>query len=78
MKSLYSILSDVLEIDEDSITEDTSPDNVDTWDSLNGLILVTALESEFNIKFTMEEVTSVRRVAEIKEALRKHGVAITD
>ena len=32
MKRLKQILSKVLEIDEDQITDETSPDNVETWD----------------------------------------------
>ncbi len=78
MKRLKAILSDVLEIDEDSINDETSPENVETWDSLNGLVLVTELESQFNIKFSMEEVTSVKCVGEIKKALEGHGVVLSE
>ncbi len=74
MKRLKEVLADVLEIDEASITDDTAPDNVDTWDSMNGLVLVTELEAKFNIKFKMEEVTSVKCVGDIKAALQNHGV----
>ena len=76
MKRLNLILSKVLEIDENSIIDSTSPDNVDSWDSFNGLMLVSELEKEFNVKFTMEEVTSVKNVKDIKNSLKKHGVNI--
>jgi len=78
MKRLKAILSDVLEIDEDSINDETSPENVETWDSLNGLVLVTELESKFNIKFSMDEVTSVKCVGDIKMALKGHGVVLAE
>jgi len=78
MKRLKAILSDVLEIDETSITDETSPENVDTWDSMNGLVLVTELETQFKIQFTMEEVTSVKNVGEIKAALAGHGVVLVE
>ncbi len=78
MKKLKEILADVLEIDEASITDETAPDNVDTWDSMNGLVLVTELETKFNIKFKMEEVTSVKCVGDIKAALRNHGVVFSE
>lgn len=78
MKRLKEILADVLEIDEASITDETAPDNVDTWDSMNGLVLVTELETKFNIKFKMEEVTSVKSVGDIKAALRNHGVVFNE
>ena len=76
MKRLKNTLSNVFGIREDIINDKTSPDNVDTWDSLNGLMLVTELESEFNVKFTMAEVNSMKCVKDIKEVLRQHGVVL--
>lgn len=76
MKRLKAILSKVLGIDEAMITDKTSPDNVDTWDSFNALMLVSELEKEFNVKFTMEEIMSVKCVKDIKESLKKHGIEL--
>ena len=78
MKRLKAILSKVLDISEDSIKNDTSPKNVDTWDSFNGLLLVSELEREFNVKFTMDEVTSVKCVGDIKDALNRHGIKLQE
>ena len=74
MKKLNEILSQVLEVKEEEINNDTSPENVDNWDSFNGLMLVSELESNFDIKFTMNEVLEVKKVSDIKKALEKHGV----
>lgn len=74
MKKLNEILSQVLGIKEEDIKDDTSPDNVENWDSFNGLMLVSELESNFGIKFTMDEVLEVKKVSEIKKALERHGV----
>lgn len=74
MKKLNAILSKVLGIEENEINNETSPDSVDSWDSFNGLILVSELENNFNVKFTMEEITSVKCVGDIKKALKKRGV----
>ncbi len=76
MKRLNSILSKVLGIDESLITDKTSPQNVDAWDSFNGLLLVSELEKEFNVKFTMDEVMSVKCVKDIKECLKRHGIRL--
>lgn len=76
MRRLKQILSKVLGTDESQITDETSPDNTETWDSFNGLMLVSEIENEFNVKFTMNEVTSVKCVKDIKEALEKHGVIL--
>ena len=74
MRSLNTILSKVLAIDEDSITDDMSPDNVETWDSFNALMLVSELENEYKVKFTMEEVVGVKCVGDIKSILKKYGI----
>lgn len=76
MERLKTILSKVLGVDKNSISNATSPDNVENWDSFNGLILVSELESTFKVKFTMEEVSSAKCVKDIKGCLRKHGVIL--
>lgn len=78
MKRLKAILSKVLGIEQTLITDKTSPSNVESWDSFNGLMLVSELEKEFNVKFTMEEVVSVKNVKDIKESLRKHGIKLIE
>lgn len=73
MGQLNTILAQVFSIDESTITDSTSPQTVESWDSFNALILVTELEEKFKVKFTMEEITSVQNVGDIKSILRKHG-----
>ena len=78
MKTLKKILSKVLGISEDIITDETSPNNVEDWDSFNGLMLVSELETTFKVKFTMDEVMSVKCVKDIKEVLIKHGIKLNE
>jgi hypothetical protein len=49
--SLNEILSKVLEIDPNKITDDMSPETVEAWDSFNGLMIVTEFE-KFPILFS--------------------------
>lgn len=72
------ILSKVLGIKEAEVTDKTSPDNVETWDSFNALMLVSELENEFKVKFTMDEIVSVKCVKDIKESLKRHGVELNE
>lgn len=46
------ILSRILEIAVEEIDEETSPDTVESWDSLRHMNLVMALEEEFGVQFT--------------------------
>lgn len=74
MGKLEKILARVLGIGENSITDDTSPETVENWDSFNALLLVSELEDEFNVKFTMDEVTLVKNVGDIKKVLTRYGI----
>ena len=58
------------------IDENTSPDNTASWDSYNGLMMVSELESNFNVHFTMDEVIAVRNLGDIKKFLSLHGVEL--
>ncbi len=78
MKKLRSIISKVLYLDSQSINDLTSPDNTPTWDSFNALLLVSELEQNYNIKFSMEEIVTVKSVKDIKERLKNHGIIVQD
>jgi acyl carrier protein len=51
------IFSDVFSLSVDQLHVEASPETVSTWDSLNHLNLVLALEQEFGVQFTPEEAT---------------------
>ena len=53
---IKQVLASVLNVDVDEITEDTSPDTLDVWDSLKQMDLVVALEDEFKMSFTQEQI----------------------
>ena len=74
MKRLKEIVANVLELSPEDINDDTSPDNTQNWDSLNGLMIVTELEKNFNVKFTIDEIVSVKSFADIKASLKNRGI----
>ncbi|MEK7551818.1 MAG: acyl carrier protein [Patescibacteria group bacterium] len=78
MKRVRKILSDVLSIRENTITDKTSPSNTETWDSFNALMIVSELEREFKISFTFEEIAEVTCVGDITKALEKRGIKLHD
>ena len=73
---LLEILSSVLEIEKNEINDATSPENTETWDSFNALVLASELEDGFNVSFTIEEVEGVTCVLDIKRCLKDHGILI--
>lgn len=63
------VFSDVLDIDLQTISDDLGPDNCDSWDSMNNLRLITALEEEFSISFSMEEISSMVDISRVFELI---------
>jgi acyl carrier protein len=64
------ILADVLAVPKEEISNDTTPDTIQTWDSLQHLNFVLAVEQAFNVNFKPEEVeqlTSVKAMIEMLE-----------
>ena len=77
-KKLFNIISRVMEIESSGLTDESRPEDIENWDSYNGLLLVDKLESEFNVEFTVEEVFDVHSIADIKKHLVNHGVTLND
>ena len=71
---LYSTISNVFSVPVSEINDNSGPESIERWDSFNALVLVDELELEFNIKFTVDEITDVSNVADIKRHLKNHGV----
>jgi len=75
-KKLYEIMSKVFDMDASEINDESSPENIERWDSFHGLALVDALEIEYGIQFTISEITDVKNTLDIKRHLKNHGIEI--
>jgi acyl carrier protein len=53
---IKAVVSAVLNISIDDINNDSAPDNIESWDSLNHMNLIVALEEEFEIIFEEEDI----------------------
>ena len=78
MKTVEEILWRVLAINPKDITDDSGPATIESWDSFNGLMLVTELEKNFKVSFSLEEVVGVKTVKDIKRVLRSHGISLPE
>jgi len=73
-KKLKEVLSKVFKVGLEMIDEDASPDTVENWDSLRHMNLVLALEEEFAIEFTDDQVVEILSYKLIKIVLQEHGI----
>jgi len=77
-KDVNAIVAKVFSISESDVNDESGPENIESWDSFNGLVLVDELENHFNVKFTISEITDVKTVADIKRHLKNHNVELDD
>ena len=68
---IKKIMADSLEVDEASITEDSSIHTIAQWDSLQHLRLVMVLQEEFSIRFKDIEIPELTSFALIKDTITK-------
>jgi acyl carrier protein len=66
---VLNIISDIMKWPLKKIHEDSSPEDIDTWDSLNQINLVLALEEEFDVRFTDDQIVQMLSVRSIIETL---------
>lgn len=51
------------------IDRNTTADDIDDWDSLEHITLISAVEKEFKVRFTMKEVSSMKNVGEMVDII---------
>ena len=72
LAKINEIAKDVFDNDEVELTEATTAADVEEWDSLSHLSLISDVEDEFGITFTLAEVSGSKNVGELVDAIIKH------
>lgn len=62
--TLEEIFRDVFEDDTIELTESTTAEDIEDWDSLTHIQLIVEIEKKFNVKFTTQEISSLKNVGE--------------
>jgi acyl carrier protein len=64
-EQVRAIAADVLEVKASALSADSSPQTVDTWDSVHHLNLALALEESFGFQFSPEEMDQMKTIGQI-------------
>jgi len=65
------VMSDLFGVAPNAIGADASPQTIENWDSLQHLNLALALEQEFDIQFTTDEIASLTDFSHTVAAVEK-------
>ena len=70
---LYKIIADVFQVDVQKLNDNLGPDDIEKWDSLGQLALISTLENHYRMTFEIEEIFEILTIGDIKRILTKRG-----
>ena len=59
---VQDIFRDIFDVDDLVVSDTTNSDEIEDWDSLNHINLVSAIEKEFKIRFALGELMALKDV----------------
>ncbi|NLT09700.1 MAG: acyl carrier protein [Ruminococcus sp.] len=72
-KRLTAVFCDVFDDDSIKISDSTSAADIEDWDSLEHINLISAVENEFGMRFKMKEVSGMKNVGEMLDIICERG-----
>ncbi len=72
----FELIADVLIVDADSLSLESTPDQIPSWDSLAQVTMCAALEQTLNIQFSMADMLSIKSLSDFVDVLGKHSVTL--
>lgn len=71
LQALQEIFCDNFDDDDLVITRETCADDIEDWDSLEQINLLTATEKRFNIKFKLADVRGLKNVGDLVDLVAR-------
>ena len=65
---VVEIIAHILEVDKDEISEDTAIGDLESWDSLHHIQILSAIEKKYGFRFTPDIMLDLEDVSDIVAA----------
>lgn len=72
MELLQDIMREQFDDENLQVTEATTSNDIEDWDSLANLELISSIEEKFHIRFSLGEINSFANVGEMCDGVLKH------
>jgi acyl carrier protein len=69
LNELELIFREVLKRDNITLTNNTTAQDVEGWDSLTNMQLISKIEKRFNVRFTFRDIMKLKNVGDICNAI---------
>ncbi len=73
---LIDIICKILLLEETQISDSLARDDIEEWDSMSHLVLVSECENTFNVSFSDDEVVEIQTIGDLKQALTDHNICL--
>ncbi len=60
-----AMLEEIMDLEEGNLTEDAELDDIEEWDSLSVLTLISEMKKKFNISLSTQQIRDFKVVADI-------------
>ena len=71
-EKLNEVFSDVFD-EELTVTAETTASDIEDWDSLTHITLISEVEDAFGVKFSMKDVLGMKNVGEMADIIEKNA-----
>ena len=75
-EKLKQVFADELELGIETLSDSSSPDTLEAWDSLANMRLIIAIEEEFDIRLGTGDLIRMRSIGEVKAVLLEKGAEL--
>lgn len=73
-EKVREVMSNVLGVSMEEVSDDASPDTIDNWDSLRHMNIILALEDVFDVQFSDTQIVEMLNFQLILLVLKEAGV----
>lgn len=73
---LMEVFAEEFAVPASELSDESSPDTVEQWDSLAAMRLVAAIEETFDVRLTTGEIMKMRTIGIARNVLRGKGVSV--
>jgi len=71
---LSEVFCDVFDLDEVDLNDSTTQKDVEDWDSISHVYLITEIQNAFGIKFASSEIYQWKNVGEMVDSIASKGL----
>lgn len=64
-QEITGIFEDVMDLEDVTLEDDTTANDIEEWDSLSHIRLIIAIERHFGIKFTNAEIENLKKFGDL-------------